>query len=55
VYAQSLVEYGALANVSSTVRQMIESVENWAADATLTTWLIVGAVVVVGFALWKRL
>ena len=55
MYAQSLVEYGAVTSALSwTVRELIYWIEDWAAHTTPLTWLVIGAVVVAALALWVR-
>jgi hypothetical protein len=55
VYAQSVVEYGALTStLSSNVRQLTYEIQDWISHITPLTWLAVGAVVVIGLALRRR-
>jgi hypothetical protein len=55
VYAQSLIEYGALTStLSSNVRQLTYDIQDWISQITPLTWLAVGAVVVVGLFLRRR-
>ena len=55
MYAQSLIEYGALTSaLSSNVRQLTYDIQDWVSHIAPLTWLAVGAVVVVGLALRRR-
>lgn len=54
VFAQSLVEYGAIASIGSAVQTLVYSVEAWIDDAGAMTWIIVGVAVLVGLKVLSR-
>ena len=55
MFAQSVLEYGSITQELSTgIVRLTRSVEHWVRTATPTTWLVIGAAVVVGFMLLRR-
>jgi hypothetical protein len=56
MYAQDLIEFSALtAWVSSSVDEVMRATSDWIGQMTPTTWVAVGAVVLVGLVVWRRL
>lgn len=55
MYAQSLIDYSALTSAaSSMIQELSDGAQDWAAHTTPMTWLVIGAVVLVGLKLWAR-
>jgi len=54
VYAQSLVEYGALGSIVAGLEQSALSVRTWMTSLSPTTWTIVGVVIVVILLVRRR-
>jgi hypothetical protein len=54
LFAQNLVEHGSLDSVASNIQRSSDSISGWLATVSPTTWMILAAVVVVGFFVWSR-
>ena len=53
IFAQSLVEYGALSSLAAGVQQLTYSIGEWLGSLSTTTWII-AAIVVVGLFIVTR-
>jgi hypothetical protein len=54
VLAQNLVEHGSLDSIASNLQRSTDTVGNWLASVSPTTWVIVGVVFVLGLIVWSR-
>ena len=54
VFAQSLVEHGSLDSIASNLQRSTDTVGSWLSSVSPTTWIIVGAVFVLGLIVWSR-
>ena len=54
MFAQSLVERGALDGASGGLGNLMTSVRDLVTDPGVAPWLVVGAIVVVAWLLWSR-
>ena len=52
MFAQSVVEYGALASAKTNLQSVAYSIRDWAAQIGPGTWLVVGGLLVV--AIWMK-
>ena len=52
MFAQSVVEYGALASAKSNLQAIGYSIRDWVAQTGPTTWLVLGGLVI--FAFWMK-
>jgi hypothetical protein len=46
MFAQSVVEYGALASMAAAAQRALYSAQDWFASRGPTTWIVVGGLVV---------
>jgi hypothetical protein len=51
MFAQSLVEYGALSSSKFPVAEWIGDAQNWIVNASPTTWMIVAAVFAIALSI----
>ena len=54
MFAQSVVEYGALASIVAGVQSAAETAGTWVATISPTTWAIVGGIVVLVLTVRRR-
>jgi hypothetical protein len=54
VYAQSVIEYGALTAWLSSAVQQLAFIRDWLGHPTPMTWLVIGVVLLAAFLLWRR-
>jgi hypothetical protein len=54
MFAQSFSEYGPLAAFASAIQQMMYFARVWIRTLSPTTWVIIGVVLLVLFAMKKR-
>jgi hypothetical protein len=54
LFAQSLLEYGAISSMGSGLQAFVSAIEAWIEDAGATTWILIAVVLVVGLKLLTR-
>jgi hypothetical protein len=54
MFAQSVVEYGALASAKSNLQAVGYTIREWFAQAGPGTWIVIGGVVVLVFWMKRR-
>jgi hypothetical protein len=54
MFAQSLVEYGALAAVRDGISRLMHSMNDLVTTPSSESWLVLGAILVVVFLVWNR-
>ena len=53
MFAQSVVEYGALVSMTAAVQRALYSAQEWIGDQGASTWIVVGGVLVLGLAVLR--
>jgi hypothetical protein len=54
LFAQNLIEHGSLDSIASNLQRSTDTVGSWLATVSPTTWIVLGAVVLVGLLVWSR-
>jgi hypothetical protein len=49
MFAQSVVEYGALASMAAAAQRALYSAQDWVVSRGPTTWIVVGGLIVLWF------
>jgi hypothetical protein len=49
IFAQSVVEYGALASMVAAAQRALYSAQDWFVSRSPTTWIVVGGLVLLWF------
>jgi hypothetical protein len=49
MFAQSVVEYGALASMAAAAQRALYSAQNWFVSRGPTTWIVVGGLILLWF------